>query len=288
LVLASCFSEQGGGDGDGDDGDDSSSFTAVDTSASTTSGTTTVDASTSSVGDVTGTDTTTESGTSDTEGSSTTGDPSSFCDELDGIIDGVPVLTCLDFDEGDALDGWTIIEGAGGGVTFGAPADESPPHPPAMGAAVPVAPSQDAAAGLSRALGGLSLPLHFQFALHLETCIADVRLAEIVFPGPTPVVVFLQMTPTGVALGTRDATGRTALHALDPDVLLDAGPWARWRIATDPLSGYVAVFVDEIVAAQVTGISGPARAGDAPSLRVGALDGDPAGCAVWFDEIVAY
>ncbi|MBL8948221.1 MAG: hypothetical protein JNK45_33915 [Myxococcales bacterium] len=286
VSLASCFSEEP----DGDD-DDSASAASVDTSSSASS-TGTAGSTTSSVdstaGDVTGPSATADSGTSDAEGSSTTAEPASFCDGIGGSVDEFPLLTCLDFDEGDGLDGWSVVETSDDAVTFGAPASDGPPHPPAMRAAVPAGGPDDEPAGLSLGLGGLSVPLHLEFALHLEACIADVRLVELAFPGATPFEAFLQMTPSGLALGTRDGAGVLAMHDLDPDVLLAAGPWARWRIATDPLSGYVDVFVDDLVATQVSGLTTPKDTGDAPVLRVGALDGDPAGCAVWFDEIVAY
>lgn len=287
LLLASCFSEQADGGGD-----DSASASSVDTGSSSASSTATEDpassTASSTAGDVTGPSATADSGTSDAEDSSTTAEPPSFCDGFGGSVDDFPVMTCLDFDEGDALDGWNILETGDDGVTFGAPPSDGPPHPPAMRAAVPAGGQDDEPAGLSLELGSLSVPLHLEFALHLETCVADVRLVELAFPGDARFEAFLQMTPSGLALGTRDDSGAIAMHDLDPDVLLAAGDWARWRIATDPLSGYVDVFVDDLVAAQVTGLLGPTSPGDPPVLRVGALDGDPAGCSVWFDEIVAY
>jgi hypothetical protein len=282
FVLASCFSEQAGNDGD----DDSDSASSVDTSGASSTGVTTGVEPATSNADATST-TTAETVTTDAEDSGTTGEPTSFCDQLGGSVGEFAVQTCLDFDAGDELDGWTILEVAGGGVTFGAPARGAPPRPPAMRAAVPVASADEGQAALEITLGQLVVPLHLEFAMNLE-CVADTRLVEIVFPGATPFVVFLQMTPRGLRLGTRDADGHGMLHELQADALLDAGPWARWRIVTDPLSGYADIFVDDMAAAQITELEVSTDLGEAPVVRVGALDGDSAGCAVWFDEIVVY
>lgn len=287
AMLAACFSEQV----DEDEGGESASTTAgtSSSSAASTNGSDGTSTTGDSNGTSTGTTVTGDPSSSEVGDPDSTGAPVSFCDELGDMIGSDPVVTCVDFDDGSARDNWTTLLSADGMVRFDVPEGEPPPpHPPAMGASVPPDDLPANAAGITRSLRVLSLPLRLEFAFLVETCVADVRLVELSFPGEQTYEVFLQATPSGVQLGIATPLSDATLYPLDGDVLANTAPWSRWRIATDPISGYVDVFVDDTRAAQVVGLPPMPDLQDPPTLRVGALDGDVAGCAVWFDDIVAF